>query len=181
MTLFVTVIARMIIAQKYKLWDNCFHLCDHCSGCTSSHWAVIAMFFVFDILSSPHKVSVLFCSHCLSLTYWVVVDVPYEAAEHGLLAHQGGHVDGGGLGVDQELPGLAEGGLGAAWPQPLGDGARVPARAWNMSRVTWNTKVAKDFLSQLPSLLTTFLFSFAFLFSVTCLRCESEKKINMSS
>ena len=59
----------------------------------------------------------------------MVVDVPYEAAEHGLLAHQGRHVDGGGLGVDQEPPGLAEGGLGAAWPQPLGHGARVPARA----------------------------------------------------
>ena len=70
------------------------------------------------------------------MTYRVVVDVPYEAAQHCLLAHQGRHVDGGGLGVDQELPGLTEGGLGASWPQPLGDRARVPARACNMRRVT---------------------------------------------
>ena len=75
---------------------------------------------------------IAFVSRCLSKTYWVVVDVPYEAAQHGLLAHQGRHVDGGGLGVNQELPGLAVGGLGASWPEPLGNRARVPARAWNM-------------------------------------------------
>ena len=58
----------------------------------------------------------------------MVVDVPDEAAEHRLLAHQGRHVDGGGLGVDQELAWLAVGGLGAPGPQVSGHRARVPAR-----------------------------------------------------
>ena len=41
----------------------------------------------------------------------MVVDVPDEAAQHGLLAHEGRHVDGGGLGVNQQLAPLTEGGL----------------------------------------------------------------------
>ena len=41
----------------------------------------------------------------------MVVDVPDEAAQDGLLAHKGRNIDGGGLGVNQQLAPLTEGGL----------------------------------------------------------------------
>ena len=136
--------------------------------------SLISVIAIFCLFSYPQSFSIikviLFRAVCPWLmTYWVVVDVPYEAAQHGLLAHQGRHVDGGGLGVDQELPGLAVGGLGASWPQPLGNRARVPAWAWNMREWEGHVKHRHCLLRRIfyhKSALNLFIF-ICFIFSVT--------------
>ena len=146
----------------------------HYSDWLTYEQSLISVIAIFCLFSYPQSFSIikviLFRAACPWLmTYWVVVDVPYEAAQHGLLAHKGRHVDGGGLGVDQELPGLAVGGLGASWPQPLGNRARVPAWAWNMRE--WeghvNTVIVcceGSFITVTKSALNLFIFICFYIF-----------------